>query len=218
VDVDSLLAAGYGAMELRRFADALEAFERVADAGRDSLEELGGHDLVSALVGKRDALDGLGRSDEAVRVDDDLVARFGSTSQQFAREHVAYAALHALKWRVGRSRRGDVESQRAAFLELLGNSDEPAVRVRLIEGLNECAWRLIRRHRPDLAWEVLDDSLARFADNEDAEIEMHLAWTRERHAEFASSWSAYVRALRLVGAVAVVALGVVAYRSAREFQ
>ena len=73
---------GVAHFRLNNMEDSISAFAEIADKLKSSLDADGRHWCAKALVNKGVTLGALGRSDEAMAVYDDVVARFGAATEE----------------------------------------------------------------------------------------------------------------------------------------
>jgi tetratricopeptide (TPR) repeat protein len=162
------LAVATAAYEHARLEDARRALTRAKNSGLDEVAALAGYNL-GVVLGD------LERSEEAVAVYDDVVARFGDATEAALREHVAGAlfnkgiTLHMLE----RS-----EEELRVYDDVVarfGDATEAALRKHVAKALLNKGVTLGTLERSEQAVAVFDDIVARFGDATEAALREHVA-------------------------------------------
>ena len=115
-----------------------------------------------ALQNKGDELRELGRSEEAIAVFNDLLARFGTATEPALREKVAVALLYKGVTLGGLSRSEEAIAVYDDLLARFGTASEPALREQVAVALRNKGFRLGTFGRNEEEIAVYDDLLARF--------------------------------------------------------
>ena len=150
---ERLWSVGIAAYNEAAFRHALNAMEPLAQK-----------DVPAALLNTGAVLGRLGRADEAIRVFDEVAARYGDAPEPTRRELVAMALVNEA---VMLGRRGRAEDAIAVYDEVearFGDAAESALRERVAAALVNKAVMLGGLGRVDEAIAVYDEVEARFAD------------------------------------------------------
>jgi tetratricopeptide (TPR) repeat protein len=158
---DGLAATGAALIGEGRYEEAIVTLDELVDRFQAASEPELRRPVALALTNKVMALGRLGCGDEAERVFEDLVTRFGEEALVMF----------------------DESAKRFA------NASEPAAREQVASALYRKAWVLGDLGRKDEALSVLDELIARFEDDENANIQNVVSGAHEAREEMGSGES-----------------------------